>query len=60
MVMLFVRTYTCTYVRTYVCTFTVMSQLSDWKRAHMCTKNHVCFVQYQWYHGTYVVHVYYK
>jgi hypothetical protein len=27
-----------TYVRTYV-----MSQLSDWKRAHMCTENHVCF-----------------
>ncbi len=20
-----------------------MSQLSDWKRAHMCTENHVCF-----------------
>ncbi len=32
----------CTYVRTY----NVMSQLSDWKRAHMCTENHVC---YQWY-----------
>ena len=29
----------CTYVRTY----NVMSQLSDWKRAHMCTENHVCF-----------------
>jgi hypothetical protein len=24
-----------------------MSQLSDWKRAHMCTENHVCtYVQY--------------
>jgi hypothetical protein len=21
----------------------VMSQLSDWKRAHMCTENHICF-----------------
>jgi hypothetical protein len=32
------------YVRTYVRTFYhVMSQLSDWKRAHMCTENHVCF-----------------
>ncbi len=28
-------------VRTYV--RNVMSQLSDWKRAHMCTENHVCF-----------------
>jgi hypothetical protein len=27
------------YVRTY---YNVMSQLSDWKRAHMCTENHVC------------------
>ena len=43
--------YTCTvchtrvYVRTYVHvrTYNVMSQLSDWKRAHMCTENHVCF-----------------
>ncbi len=35
----YVRTYTCTYVRTC----NVMSQLSDWKRAHMCTENHVCF-----------------
>jgi hypothetical protein len=34
------HTYKCTYVRTY----NVMSQLSDWKRAHiMCTENHVCF-----------------
>jgi hypothetical protein len=31
-----------TRVRTYVRTFNVMSQLSDWKRAHMCTENHVC------------------
>ena len=32
------------YVRTYyVRTYNVMSQLSDWKRAHMCTENHVCF-----------------
>ncbi len=30
-------------VRTYVRTYNVMSQLSDWKRAHMCTENHVCF-----------------
>jgi hypothetical protein len=29
------------YVRTYVRTYNVMSQLSDWKRAHMCTENHV-------------------
>ncbi len=21
----------------------MLSQLSDWKRAHMCTENHVCF-----------------
>ncbi len=27
-------------VRTY---YHVMSQLSDWKSAHMCTENHVCF-----------------
>ncbi len=27
----------------YVRTYNVMSQLSDWKRAHMCTENHVCF-----------------
>ncbi len=35
-------------VRTYVhvhSTCNVMSQLSDWKRAHMCTENHVCFGQ---------------
>jgi hypothetical protein len=32
----YVRTYTCTYYK-------VMSQLSDWKRAHMRTENHVCF-----------------
>ena len=32
-----------TRVRTYVRTYNVMSQLSDWKRAHMCTENHVCF-----------------
>ncbi len=42
-------TYTCTYgvrtdmyvhsVRTY---YNVKSQLSDWKRAHMCTENHMC------------------
>ncbi len=35
-----------TYVRTRVRTFNVMSQLSDWKRAHMCTENHVCFGRY--------------
>ncbi len=29
-------------IRTYVRTYNVMSQLSDWKRAHMCTENHVC------------------
>jgi hypothetical protein len=35
---------TCTYVPWYVrTTYNVMSQLSDWKRAHMCTENHVCF-----------------
>jgi hypothetical protein len=43
-----VRTYNVmsrTYVPfgTYVRTYNVMSQLSDWKRAHMCTENHVCF-----------------
>jgi hypothetical protein len=63
---------TSTYVRTYLpwytCTmwYNVMSQLSDWKRAHMCTENHVCtytctYVHlhghtYHWYtctdHGT--------
>jgi hypothetical protein len=31
------------YHDTYVRTYNVMSQLSDWKRAHMCTENHVCF-----------------
>ncbi len=32
------------YVNAYsVRTCNVMSQLSDWKRAHMCTENHVCF-----------------
>jgi hypothetical protein len=36
-----VRTGTCTYHGTYTCTENVMSQLSDWKRAHMCTENHV-------------------
>jgi hypothetical protein len=47
---LIVRTYgrtdghTCAYVPApYVRTFNVMSQRSDWKRAHMCTENHVCF-----------------
>jgi hypothetical protein len=39
MVLRMVRTLTCMYVRTY----NVTSQLSDWKRAHMCTENHVCF-----------------
>ncbi len=37
--------YVHVYVRTYVRTYNVMSQLSDWKRAHMChmrTENHVC------------------
>ncbi len=28
-------------VRTYHGTYNGMSQLSDWKRAHMCTENHV-------------------
>jgi hypothetical protein len=32
-----------TYVHVYVRTYNVVSQLSDWKRAHMCTANHVCF-----------------
>jgi hypothetical protein len=36
---------TCTMVRTWVHvrtrTYNVVSQLSDWKRAHMCTDNHV-------------------
>jgi hypothetical protein len=27
-------------------TYNVMSQLSDWKRAHMCTENHVYFGRY--------------
>ncbi len=31
----------CIAIRTYL--LVVMSQLSDWKRAHMCTENHVCF-----------------
>ncbi len=35
--------YVHVYVRTMVRTENVMSQLSDWKRAHMCTENHVCF-----------------
>ncbi len=45
-----VRTYVRTrvrerlYIRTRVRTYNnVMSQLSDRKRAHMCTENHVCF-----------------
>ncbi len=38
---LYVRTYVLEYHR-YVHVY-VMSQLSDWKRAHMCTENHVCF-----------------
>ncbi len=40
--MVHVRTYV-PMVRTFVRTYNVMSQLSDWKRAHMCTENHVCF-----------------
>jgi hypothetical protein len=44
--MVHVYTYTCmairTGTRTRVRTYHVMSQLSDWKRAHMCTENHVC------------------
>jgi hypothetical protein len=40
----YVRT-TC--VRTYGLTYHIMVRthvkLSDWKRAHMCTENHVCF-----------------
>jgi hypothetical protein len=44
MLYLYVHVYhVLTYVRTYVRTYNVMSQLSDWKRAHMCTENHVCF-----------------
>ncbi len=31
------------YYSTYVRTYNFMSQLSNWKRAHMCTENHVCF-----------------
>ncbi len=59
-------TYTCTYHGTYTCTYSsyvchtenVMSQLSDWKRAHMCTENHLCFGRTRVplvleYHGTY-------
>jgi hypothetical protein len=40
----FGSTYLQCYVTTYVRTFNinVMSQLSDWKRAHMCTENYVC------------------
>jgi hypothetical protein len=29
--------------RVYVRTYNVMSQLSGWKRAHMCTEDRVCF-----------------
>jgi hypothetical protein len=39
MVRTMVHVYVCT-VRTY---YNVMSQLSDWKRAHMCYENYVCF-----------------
>ncbi len=40
--------YTCTYVPWYVpCMWYVRTyvrtQLSDWKGAHMCTENHLCF-----------------
>ncbi len=42
------------YVRTYVRTYNVMSQLSDWKRAHMCTENHVCFGRIHGSQYTYV------
>jgi hypothetical protein len=36
----YVRTYVRTHVRTYVhVDYHVMSQLSDWKRAHMCTES---------------------
>ncbi len=44
------------YVRTTrVRTFNVLSQLSDWKRAHMCAENHVCFGRI---HVSQYVHVY--
>ncbi len=49
---MYVRTYTCTYHGMYTYTYhgtpwyNVRSQLSDWKRAHMCTENHVCFGMY--------------
>ncbi len=36
-----ITVYYSTRVRTY--NVNVMSQLSDWKRAHMCTENHACF-----------------
>ncbi len=35
----YVHVHSCTYVRPYDY---VMSQLSDWKEAHMCTDNHMC------------------
>ncbi len=46
---------TCTYVRTRrVRTRNVMSQLSDWKRAHMYVRTYVRtrVRTFQWYHGT--------
>jgi hypothetical protein len=45
----YVRTYTCTmvpwYTCTYIRTYNVMSQLSDWKRAHMRIEERT----YEWY-----------
>jgi hypothetical protein len=41
LIMLCHNLYIRTYVRTYVHHGNVMSQLSDLKRAHMCTKTHV-------------------
>jgi hypothetical protein len=43
--------YTCTIItlsqkrltRVPIWYYNDMSQLSDWKRAHMCTENHMCF-----------------
>ncbi len=59
-----VHVYVRTMVRTYVRTYNVMSQLSDWKRAHMCSVHYIrtyvrTHVYVPWYHGT-MVHVYHK
>ncbi len=49
------RVYDIVHYQWYVRTYNVMSQLSDWKRAHMRTENHVCFGRI---HGSQYVHVY--